>query len=373
MDPPTLPLSSAPESCISTLPPPTTTVPSQLLEISLISAQDLAPIYKSMQTYAVAWINAAGRKHTTQTDHKGNKNPTWDEKFTFPIDSQSEDAILTVEIYTVSWIRDVLVGMVKAPVADLINPLARTRQNRAGYTRFVALQVLRSSGDPQGILNMGIALVESTMRSTAAAQSMHKAKSEIRLDDDVDDNKKELNEKINLWRSMSTGSSSQVTNNEEFPVKLGSVCNGSEICSDIGPSASIVAMEIAKKHFPEHPNPRQADHHQGDTGSSILEDLTIEDARAKGYGQVASRWRKVAAQYDHRGDDHGDDSELLWDAKGRRRHPRRSSDGSLLSCLVFGMEFTIVCGGSKNGRGNKSSYSSSSRRRIMNNTESNSG
>ncbi|KAK6137766.1 hypothetical protein DH2020_028490 [Rehmannia glutinosa] len=386
MDPkisaPPLSSTAAAESCISSQAPPPS-APFQLLEISLISAQDLTPISKSMQTYAVAWINPT-RKHTTRTDQKGHKNPTWNDKFVFSRDGEqilSENATVTVEIYTVSWFRDVLVGMVKVQISDLITPLIRARQNGTKTTRFVALQIRRPSGNPQGILNMGVALLDTTMRSMPLSiappgKNPHdiiqiRKNEKLQVDNDSnDDENREINAKIHLWRSLSAGSSEVTTNNEDFPVKPGSVyngsTNGSELCSDIGPSASVVAAELAKKLQPPPPLPARK-HGQAaeETGSSILEELTIEEAKAKGYRRVASRerWRKAAAMDD--GDD--DESELLWNNNGRRQS-RRGSDGGLFSCFVYGIEFTIVCGASKNARGNKSSGGS----RRKKNSETNS-
>ncbi|KAI3470414.1 hypothetical protein Pfo_027077 [Paulownia fortunei] len=378
MDPPSIPTptvsSDVTESCISSQAPPPSSSPFQLLEISLISAQDLTPISKSMQTYAVTWIHP-NRKHTSRTDQQGHKNPMWNDKFVFCLDSElilSENATVTVEIYTVSWFRDVLVGMVRVLISDLITPLARTRQNRTKNTRFVALQVRRPSGSPQGILNMGVALLDSTMRSMPLQKppaknfqdTIQKKLNSQQKNENQDDDKRELNTKIQLWRSLSAGSSE--VNNEDFPVKPGSVYNGStdkgsELCSDIGPSASIVAAELAKKLQPQpEANPSNSNRRKlpqaEETGSSILEELTIEEAKAKGYGRVASkeRWRKPASM------DECDESELLWES---RRHSRRSSDGGLFSCFgnAYGIEFTIVCGASKNASGNK--RSSSSRRK----------
>ncbi|CAA0829571.1 Calcium-dependent lipid-binding (CaLB domain) family protein [Striga hermonthica] len=260
------PPSSSPESSISTIEPPAPPPPGnhpRLLEISLISAQDLAPVSKSLQTYAVAWIGPT-RKHTTRTDNKGHKNPTWNDKFVFNVEAEAEDAVLTVEIYTVSWFRDVLVGVVKVLVNDLVNPTGGARPRG---TRFVALQIRRPSGNPQGILNMGVALLDATMRSMplSGVRNYHHENAKQVHDDNVDDViNKELNSKIHLWRSLSVGSS-EVANNDDFPLKSGSICNGStvengsELCSDIGPSASIVAAEMSRKLQPQPeniPNPR---------------------------------------------------------------------------------------------------------------------
>ncbi|KAK4436057.1 hypothetical protein Salat_0769400 [Sesamum alatum] len=385
------PSSTVTESCVSShTQSSSSSAPFHLLEISLISAQDLAPISKSMQTYAMAWINP-NKKHTTRTDQQGNKNPMWNDKFVFRLNHEllhSETATVTVEIYNVSWFRDVLVGMVRVLISDLITPLIRTLQTNTKNTRFVALQVRRPSGSPQGILNMGISLLDSTMRSMPLknyAARKH-AKNNVQDSDEknttnpdettlqnneqLSDEKRELNAKIQLWRSLSAGSE---VNNEDFPVKPGSIyngsmvngsmCNGSvveygsELCSDIGPSASIVAAEVAKKLQPppdmtyplaSHPKePKHADHQE--TGSSILEELTIEEAKAKGY-RVASKERSR-----HRD---GDESELSIVASGRSR--RNPPDAGLFSCFgnAYGIEFTIVCGASKNANNNKSSSSS---------------
>lgn len=55
-----------------------------ILEISLISAQDLAPISKSLRTYAVTWINP-NKKKTTRIDNEDHNNPTWNDKFSFKV------------------------------------------------------------------------------------------------------------------------------------------------------------------------------------------------------------------------------------------------------------------------------------------------
>ncbi|EYU39778.1 hypothetical protein ABFS82_06G173800 [Erythranthe guttata] len=324
-------------SCISSEapppPPPPSTAASQLLEISLISAQDLAPVSKSMHTYGVVWIRP-NKKHTTRTDNHGQRNPKWNDKCVFSLDNPPEnnDATVTVEIYTVSWFRDVIVGMVRVRVADLITPLTRTRNKN---TRFVALQIRRPSGSPQGILNMGVALSDTAAMRSMPLSSKNRF-DEHKQNDDVTD----LN--IVLWRSLSAGDGK--ADDLSFPDKPGSICNGStvdngsDLCSDVGPSASVVAAEI---------NTTAADQ---ETGSSILEELTAEEAKAKGYKSVATSkemWRRAMVEGG------GDESELLRNGGGRRRS-RRSSDEGRFSCFgnAYGIEFTIVCGAGKNPSSN---------------------
>ncbi|KAL3838368.1 hypothetical protein ACJIZ3_022959 [Penstemon smallii] len=344
-------------SISSQAPPPT---PLQILEVSLISAQDLTPACKSMRTYAVTWIHP-NRKLTTRIDQQNHTNPTWNEKFTFRLDNElllSEDATLTVEIYTISWFRDVLVGTVCVLIGDLITPLTRNTHNQPKNTRFMALQVRRPSGTPQGILTMGVALLQKSMRSMSVHHYAHenfhdvieKKVSSLHLKNKNQEDEKKEETKIQLWRSLSMGS--EVNNGS---VINGSLVNGSELCSDIGPSASIVAADLAKKLQPP-PTARPLNQKklyenvQGeDTGSSILEDLTIEEAKAKGYrnSTTRNRWRKEMSMKQNDFED-CDQSEL----SNISRHSRRNSDGGLFSCFgnAMGIEFTIVCGASSNAR-----------------------
>ncbi|OVA06729.1 C2 calcium-dependent membrane targeting [Macleaya cordata] len=78
-----------------------------LLEINLISAQELKPVRKSvsklMQTYVVAWIDPS-RKLTSRIDSVGGENPTWNDKFVFVIDDKIHNKInstLVIEIYRI--------------------------------------------------------------------------------------------------------------------------------------------------------------------------------------------------------------------------------------------------------------------------------
>ncbi|KAL2530860.1 Calcium-dependent lipid-binding (CaLB domain) family protein [Forsythia ovata] len=144
--------------------------PFQLLEINIISAQDLEPVSKKMKTYAVAWVNRH-RKLSSRVDSEGNANPTWNDKFVFRVDEEflrKDTSAVMIEIYAAHWFRDTLVGTVRILVGNLIPPPAhphsRHRQHYGGM-RFVALQVRRPSGRPQGILNIGVALLDSSMRS----------------------------------------------------------------------------------------------------------------------------------------------------------------------------------------------------------------
>ncbi|KAL6976761.1 hypothetical protein U1Q18_025547, partial [Sarracenia purpurea var. burkii] len=374
------PSTSASGSTITTTTTSSSTVsshhpPFQLVEITLISAQDLAPVSKSMRTYAVAWLHP-DRKLTTRVDSRGNANPTWNDKFVFRVDDDflnSDSSAVMVEIYTVSWFRDNLVGTVRVLITNLIPPFARI-QNNFG-TRFVALQVRRASGSPQGILNMAVSLVDTSMRSmpicTALSNSAIYAysdptekKNKINVDDvqdhgDCDDKeeaKERVNAKIQLWRSRSERTEMNIEEHS-FPPKTGSILNGSivngslyngsmlndsELCSDVGPSASVVAAAIAKGLYPpaadRQKGAAEGDNHDGE--SSILEDLTVEEATAKGYRSKGDKWRTELPVGQDQGSDAADS-----------RHSRRHSDGGLFSCFAYGFEFTIVCGANTKSNG----------------------
>ncbi|KAM6570748.1 hypothetical protein CsatB_018733 [Cannabis sativa] len=160
--------------------------PFQLLELNVISAQDLSPVSRSMRTYAVAWVHP-DRKLSTRVDTRGHNNPTWNDKFVFRVDEdflQNDTSAVMIEIYALHWFKDIHVGTVRILVGNLIpNPLSRPtssyghghghgRGGGGGHfhnpqlgMRFVALQVRRASGRPQGILNIGVALLHSSMRS----------------------------------------------------------------------------------------------------------------------------------------------------------------------------------------------------------------
>ncbi|KAF8014336.1 hypothetical protein BT93_H0241 [Corymbia citriodora subsp. variegata] len=112
--------------------------PPRLLKVDIISAQDLAPVTRSMHTYAVAWVHP-NRKLSTRVDARGRCDPTWNDKFVFCVDEEflrCDTSAVMIEIYAVHWLRDVRIGTVRRP-----------------------------SGRPQGILNVGGALLDSTMRS----------------------------------------------------------------------------------------------------------------------------------------------------------------------------------------------------------------
>ncbi|XP_015075870.2 putative uncharacterized protein DDB_G0277255 [Solanum pennellii] len=370
----TLVIPTPQSSSLSYQPSPSNNNNSHILEITLISAQDLAPISKSLRTYALTWINP-NRKRSTKIDNEGHNNPTWNDKFSFKVNEEflySENSAVHVEIYTVSWFRDVLVGTINVQLNNLINPYVNF-QNSSNGKRFVALQIRRPSGNPQGILNMGVAIIESSMRSMPLLCNeimdptsldyrdiLDKKMSENYQEVADDDKQREINEKVQLWRSMSLGYSE--IKNDELLIKGSSICNGSmangsmvngsELCSDVGPSASIVAAEIAAKRYQQLLPTIQSESREVETKKSkemedgerslILEDLTAEEAYAKGL--LSSNREKLRKE-----------TTATQTQTINGGHARRNSDGGgLFSCFgnAYGIEFRIVCGANNNNNNN---------------------
>ncbi|KAI4369724.1 hypothetical protein MLD38_018138 [Melastoma candidum] len=144
--------------------------PFQLLELHIISAQDLRHVSRNMRPYAIIWIHPE-RKLSTSVDPHGKTNPTWNDRFVFKVDEEfllSETSAVTIEIYSVHWLKDILVGSVRVLIGNLLPPHRQSRgfrrQRRVGL-QFAALQIRRPSGRPQGIINVGISLLDSSKQS----------------------------------------------------------------------------------------------------------------------------------------------------------------------------------------------------------------
>ncbi|XP_065853692.1 uncharacterized protein [Euphorbia lathyris] len=363
--------------------------PFQLLEINVISAQDLAPVSKSMRTYAIVWVHSE-RKLTTRIDQTGNTNPQWNEKFVFRVDDtflNSDTSAIMIEIYAAAWLRDVQIGSVRVLISNLF-PSAPTNNSKM---RFVALQIRRPSGRPQGILNMGVQLLDSTMRSMPLYTDL--SASAVGVHDLIDakaNNKQSMEEKTAQLR-RTRSEHTDLNSADEFGVRASNVMAGglsgmprtscvnpgsltssltmdtrsskekerererererdrdyctldngrASMVSDLGPSASIVAAAIAKgliKPPGQAPTPPQRS-----DGSSILEDWTESDS-AEGLRTKLERWRtELPPIYDS-------DAKKMK-SKSRRsklRRGRSNSNPGLFTCFgnVFGCEISISCGG----------------------------
>lgn len=355
--------------------------PFQLLEINVISAQDLAPVSKLVRTYAVCWVHPE-RKLTTKVDQSGHNNPQWNEKFVFRVDDaflESETSSIMIEIYAAAWLRDVQIGSVRV----LMSNLFPSNNSNSSKMRFVALQVRRPSGRPQGILNLGVQLLNSTMRSMPLYTELSASGIGFNQLIDSKTNKKNLegkNEKLRRTQSDRTdftssdsqntkgrGGSSIVNGGSLVGSSLvkpnnirekdqnvngvnngnSSMVNGSQ-CSDVGPSASVVAAAIAKGLIKRPGTATPPNDNAGE--SSILEGWTESDS-VEGLRTKLERWRaELPPVYDS-------DVRNMQAKSKHRKSKRRTERGKLFSCMgnAFGLEISISCGGgrSKKRNGNR--------------------
>ncbi|XP_050887747.1 uncharacterized protein LOC127092900 [Lathyrus oleraceus] len=353
--------------------------PFQLLEMNIISAQDLSQVSKSIKAYAVAWLNPE-RKLTTQIDPHGHNNPTWNEKFVFRIDDdflQSDDSSVMIEIYSSTWLRDVLIGTVGVH----LNSLIPRSGNRKSKIRFVALQVRRPSGRPQGILNIGVNLVDATLRSMPMYSEL--SGSAIEYYDITNPKKKNQTENNNydaklmmtLQRSQSEKNDSTINDytynpdgkngygdesESEISVpnptgRKGVIVNANgSLCSDVGPSPSVVAAAIAKGLYPL---PLQMPRKTMNSTSMFEKWPPEKENGGERLNMKMDRWRTIELPppvYDHLGKDNNSVEQKKVakpTAKGKGKNQKSRQNGPF-SCFgtALGCEISITCGG---GNGKK--------------------
>ncbi|KAG5073272.1 hypothetical protein GYH30_008301 [Glycine max] len=345
--------------------------PYQLLEINVISAQDLAQVSKSVRGYAVAWLHPE-RKLATQVDQEGHTNPTWNEKFVFRVEDSflnSDNSVIMIEIYSHAWLRHVLIGTVAVQLTNLLPP------NRKPKLRFVALQIRRPSGRPQGILNIGVNLLDSTMRSMPLyselssstvgywdiMESSKKKKKSEEDDDNTHHHHSPLDSSLlTLQRCQSEKNDSTVNDyayhgnakhygydgqDSDVGMRKGAVFNEGSLISDVGPSPSVVAAAIAKGLYPmPPPAPR--------TVESSTMDGWSENSGTEGMKTKIERWRnELTPAYE----DYVDERKVLRQTSKRvgRTPRRRGQGGGPCSCFgsVFGVEISITCGGGNRRKG----------------------
>ncbi|XP_031248527.1 16 kDa phloem protein 1-like [Pistacia vera] len=141
-------------------------VKTTILEVNLVSAQQLSEKKSSkMQTYVVAYIDSK-KKHFSRVDKDGDGNPTWNDKFFFVIDRDSElftsTSSMVLEIYKVRrFKKDKRIGSANVLLEDLMQKGCSSNNETLGH-RFMAFHVRRSSGNPQGILNIGVVTLQQT-------------------------------------------------------------------------------------------------------------------------------------------------------------------------------------------------------------------
>ncbi|KAK6161193.1 hypothetical protein DH2020_004574 [Rehmannia glutinosa] len=356
-----------------------------------------------MRTYATAWMHP-NRKLSSSVDTEGNNNPTWNDKFVFRVDEEflrQDTSAVMIEIYAVHWFRDVLVGTVRVLVGNLIPPPSRTHHNGQHYTgmRFVALQIRRPSGRPQGILNIGVALLDSSMRSMPLYRQLSMSAVGIRdlMEDppslqqkENDNNKNNNNQASNVKpilrrtrsersehiafdhfspnssivavKSKIGGKESSILSITDSVVpingmrkigKASSVISGAELREKPkhngkkGKGGSVLSDSILSK---ESSNFRKMErggavmaerkYPLDDNQSSVLDGWSLDES-VEGLRSKLERWRMELPPLYDRGF-----SSSSYKSSGR--HARRHTEGSsgLFSCFgnIFGYECQCICG-----------------------------
>lgn len=251
----------------------------QLLELNVISAQDLAEVGRSMRTYAVAWVDP-DRKLSTRVDSQSGTNPAWNDKFVFRVDEDflyDENSTITIDIYAIHWFKDIHVGTAHVLADDIIPPSRPSHSNnyKSQGMQFVGLQVHRPSGRPKGILNVGVAVIDSSMRSmplythnnTPTAgyhqndhhdQLSHQAMSELRraksdsssmIGSEVVEHEKRLRAKRGKASSQVTLSEVSTYSKKKSP----SMLSGSDVKAT--PTSKKVKSRKTNKNYPNDFNP----------------------------------------------------------------------------------------------------------------------
>ncbi|KAH0457018.1 hypothetical protein IEQ34_014925 [Dendrobium chrysotoxum] len=126
-----------------------------LLQLTIISAQDLKPTCFKTRAYAQVWVDP-DYKVQTRIDRVGRTNPAWNDKFFFRVDInflRSDTVATTIDIKQASLMAlrpDPIIGTSRL-VLSMVNPFP--------MTQFLVVQVRRpKSLRPQGILNLGVAV-----------------------------------------------------------------------------------------------------------------------------------------------------------------------------------------------------------------------
>ncbi|XP_010544424.1 PREDICTED: uncharacterized protein LOC104817045 [Tarenaya hassleriana] len=132
-----------------------------VLQINLISAQGLkepSGKLRRMQTYAVVWVDPSC-KLRTRIDRIGAENPIWNDKFLFQVSADflsRETSGVSIEIYTIGYLRDHLIGTVRFLVSNFLPTVSLKAPS------LLALQIRRPSGKFHGVLNIGAMVIDSS-------------------------------------------------------------------------------------------------------------------------------------------------------------------------------------------------------------------
>ncbi|KAK3043162.1 hypothetical protein RJ639_000051 [Escallonia herrerae] len=314
-------------------------IPFKLLEINVMSAQDLPPVSKMLRTYVVAWMQP-DHKLTTRVDHHGHTNPTWNYKFLFRLDNNflaSDAPAVTIEIYNAAWLRDIPIGTSKL----LLHNLFPHSSSCSHASRSVALQICRPSGLLQGTVNLVVRLVDITIPAAPLSLYSELSASTAQNSSSKEDVASKQFIKQRVEGQGNDGYEEMAGDGLGSVVETKVVAGNGSICSVMRPLPSEVAAGLKRGLYST----------AGDeVGSSIFDDWTVAGddqmvAAEQGTKAKVVRWQT--------------DDELKGDSGGDKklRLKRRShSDGGagLFSCFgnAYGYEFTFICG-SNSGKKNR--------------------
>uniref|UniRef100_A0ACD5Z4P2 Uncharacterized protein n=1 Tax=Avena sativa TaxID=4498 RepID=A0ACD5Z4P2_AVESA len=153
-------------------PAPQPAPPLHLLEVTVISAQDLhrRQLGRRVRAYAVAWTDGAARKLRTEVDLAGGADPTWNDRFLFRVDAEflrSETAAVAVEVRAARRLgADAVLGLTRIIVSTFVRP---SRLAAPAARQVAALQLRRPRTlRPQGVVNVAVALLGAAQARAVA-------------------------------------------------------------------------------------------------------------------------------------------------------------------------------------------------------------
>ncbi|KAL6194720.1 hypothetical protein ACLB2K_035796 [Fragaria x ananassa] len=226
--------------------------PFQLLELNVISAQDLAPVSRTMRTYAIAWVHP-DRKLSTRVDTHGHNNPTWNDKFVFRVDEDflhEDTSAVMIEIYALHWFKDVHVGTIRVLVGNLIQTPVKPHHHHPQLgMRFVALQLNSSAVGYKQLMGEDDPPRSQTQQSTFSKPELRRSKSDCSSMLGSDLRSKEFNKKDKKGSSKSSSvvSGSEVSGRKykKGRSKASSLINGSELIKGRGRKGKASSMVSA--------------------------------------------------------------------------------------------------------------------------------
>ncbi|KAG4199475.1 hypothetical protein ERO13_A05G149500v2 [Gossypium hirsutum] len=131
------------------------------IEVLIISAQDLKNVkhLTKMRAYAVVYVEKDFHMVKTQVDEHGGTNPTWNQvvmvKFHAKLAEKDVLAAVNVDIYAHGHVREKPAGSARVLLCDVLKG-GDASDPVDNPIQCLTVQVWRSSGRPQGLLNLWV-------------------------------------------------------------------------------------------------------------------------------------------------------------------------------------------------------------------------